>query len=213
MMLFIGIIVFAQDEDASDEPVNSEQKEKKTRYRGEVKTLSGDNYHSGGFGAVAFKATEYLDQTLVMIGIRGGWIINRSVALGFEGWGIIPTVKLEGVDPFSEVTVLGGYGGFFIEPIFFSNEIVHLTLPISAGAGWMGYEQIYSNFDYVGNFVSEDVFWYIEPGAALEINISRSFRMDLGVSKRFTQDLEIENTPSDAFDNWSYFLTLKFGGF
>ena len=162
---------------------------------------------------MAFKATEYLDQTLVMVGIRGGWIINRSVALGFEGWGIIPTVKLEGVDPFSEVMVLGGYGGFFIEPIFFSNEIVHLTLPISAGAGWMGYEQIYSNFDYTGNIVSEDVFWYIEPGAALEINISRTFRMDLVVSKRFTQDLEIENTPSDAFDNWSYFLTLKFGGF
>ena len=33
MMLFIGIIAFAQDEDVRDEPVNAEQKEKKTRYR------------------------------------------------------------------------------------------------------------------------------------------------------------------------------------
>ena len=47
----------------------------------------------------------------------------------------------------------------------------------------------------------------------LEFNISRSFRLDLGVSKRFTQDLDLINTDSDEFENLNYYITLKIGGF
>ena len=218
-ILFLGLflmsfIAFAQDESQNNEDGEEVKKEqKKRRNRGQIKTLSGDNYHSGGFGAIAFKTTSYIGQSMVMGGIRGGWIINRAVALGFEGWGIIPTTTLTDVYPLADVVVLGGYGGFFIEPIVLSNQIVHVTFPISGGAGWMGYQEKFSNFDYYGSVVSDDVYWYVEPGVALEINVARHFRMDLGASKRFTQDLNLLNTPSDAFDEWSYFLTLKFGGF
>ena len=222
-MIFFSVAVVAQDEKPEEEQDEREQVEEdedreepqkqEKRRRGEVKTLSGNNYHSGGFGAVSFKGTKFMNETLMMAGVRGGWIINRSVALGFEGWGFIPTVKLSDVYQFSDVVLLGGYGGFFIEPIFFSNEIVHVTLPVSGGAGWMGYNEDFYNYDYNNYLVDDDVFWYIEPGIALEVNVSRHFRMDFGASKRFTQDLELMNTPSDAFDEWSYFLTLKFGGF
>jgi len=223
--LCISFITYAQDEgDSIDvrslsqdrydaEEKKREEKEHRRRNRGEVKTISGDNYHSGGFGAVSFKSSTYLDQALIMGGIRGGWIINRVVAMGFEVWGIIPSATLTDVYPISDVTVLGGYGGFFIEPIIFSNQIVHLTFPVSGGAGWLGYQEKFSNFDYYGSVVADDVFWYVEPGVALEVNISRHFRMDFGASKRFTQDLTLPNTDSDAFDEWNYFLTLKFGGF
>ena len=195
-----------------DDRYESRKKEKKYR-KGDVKTLSGDRYHSGGFGAISFKGTQFMGETLMMGGIRGGWIINRAVALGFEGWGFIPTVNLSDVYPFNDVVLLGGYGGFFIEPIFFSNELIHVTFPVSGGAGWMGYNEDFYNYDSNNSLVDDDVFWYVEPGIALEVNVSRSFRMDFGASKRFTQDLELLNTPSDAFDEWSYFLTLKFGGF
>ena len=228
VLLFFSISAIAQDEKPEEEEENKtetvdergededryQKKEKEKKYRkGEVKTLSGKNYHSGGFGAISFKGTQFMGETLMMAGIRGGWIINRAVALGFEGWGFIPTVTLTDVYPLNDVVLLGGYGGFFIEPIFFSNEIVHVTFPVSGGAGWMGYNEDFYNYDYNNVLVDDDVFWYIEPGAALEVNVSRSFRMDFGVTYRFTQDLELINTPTDAFDDWSYFLTLKFGGF
>ena len=158
-----------------------------------------------------------MNETMIMVGVRGGWIINHVLAMGFEGWGIIPSVKLENVYQ-EDVIVLGGYGGFFLEPIIFSNQIVHVTFPVSGGAGWMGYNLDFTDPNSVGNFggsylIDEDVYWYVEPGVALEVNVSRHFRMDFGASKRFTQDLELINTPSDAFDEWSYFMTLKFGGF
>lgn len=204
---------FTEEQRYDQEEERRRKQEEKRRRKGEVKTISGDNYHSGGFGAVSFKGSTYLDQSVIMAGVRGGWIINRVVALGFEGWGIIPSATLPDVYPISDVIVLGGYGGFFIEPILFSNQIVHLTFPVSGGAGWLGYQEKFSNFDYYGSVISDDVFWYVEPGAAIEINVSRHFRMDFGASKRFTQDLKLLNTPSDAFDDWNYFLTLKFGGF
>lgn len=227
-MVFLGAPAMAQDEkpeegdDRDDkEQLDEEKKEKKKKpsRKGEVRTISGDNYHSSGFGAVSFKGTDYMGETMIMVGVRGGWIINHVLAMGFEGWGIVPSVKL--VDVYQQpddVIVLGGYGGFFLEPIVFSNQIVHLTFPVAGGAGWMGYNLDFLDPNNGGNFggsylVDDDVFWYVEPGVALEVNVSRHFRMDFGASKRFTQDLELINTPENAFDEWSYFMTLKFGGF
>ncbi|MDW3211385.1 MAG: hypothetical protein R8N23_16025 [Reichenbachiella sp.] len=198
------------------EPYQREEEPKKNK--NQIKTLTGKMHHSGGYGAVSFKTSNFKDKTLVMAGIRGAWIVNRTLAIGIDGYGIIPTTKYQNIDPddaTNEVRLQGGYGGLMLEPIFFSNEVVHITFPVSAGAGWLGYEDPDNEdfWDNRDNLVDEDVFWYIEPGANLEINIAHNFRLDLGVSKRFTQDLQLVNTLSDEFDEINYYLTLKIGGF
>ncbi|WP_420579966.1 hypothetical protein [Reichenbachiella sp.] len=194
------------------------KEEKPTKNKHQIKTLTGKMNHSGGYGAVSFKTFDFKSKTLVMAGIRGAWIVNRTLAIGIDAYGIIPTTKYQDIDPddgSKEVRLQGGYGGLMLEPIFFSNEVVHITFPVSGGAGWLGYEDpdqedFWNNKD---NLVDEDVFWYIEPGANLEVNIARNFRVDLGVSKRFTQDLQLVNTKSSEFDEINYYLTLKIGGF
>lgn len=189
----------------------------KKKRRQDIKTLSGSMSHSGGFGALSFRSTKFRGESLVLAGLRGGWIINRTLGIGIEGHGIIPTAKFTDIEPLREVNVLGGYGGMFLELIFFSNEVVHVTVPVSGGAGWLGYHRIDEDNTIPQpleeNEVDGDVFWYVEPGANLEFNISRNFRLDFGVSKRFTQDLELINTKSDAFDKLNYYITLKIGGF
>lgn len=195
----------------------STEPERPRRRRQDIKTLSGSMSHSGGFGALSFRSTEFRDESLVLAGLRGGWIINRTLGIGIEGHGIIPTAKFTDIDPLNEVNILGGYGGMFLELIFFSNEVVHVTFPVSGGAGWLGYHLVSEDntmpFPPSDKEVDGDVFWYIEPGGNLEFNISRNFRLDLGISKRFTQDLELINTESDAFDKLNYYITLKIGGF
>jgi len=184
--------------------------------RDDIRTLSGNMSHSGGFGALSIRSTSFRDEAMVLAGLRGGWIINRTLGIGLEAHGIIPTAKYANIDPDREVVALGGYGGMFLELIFFSNEVVHVTFPVSAGAGWMGYHIDFDedNLPTAENqLVDEDVFWYVEPGASIEINLSRSFRLALGTSKRFTQDLELFNTRNQAFDKLNYFVTLKVGGF
>ncbi|MEQ9404122.1 MAG: hypothetical protein RIM99_11075 [Cyclobacteriaceae bacterium] len=195
----------------------STEPERPRKRRQDIKTLSGTMSHSGGFGALSFRSTKFRDESLVLGGLRGGWIINRTLGIGVEGHGIIPTAKFMDVDPVDEVNVLGGYGGMFLELIFFSNEVVHVTFPVSGGAGWLGYHR--TSEDNTNPFpnnekeVDGDVFWYLEPGGNLEFNVSRNFRLDFGISKRFTQDLELINTEPDAFDNLNYYVTLKIGGF
>jgi len=182
-----------------------------------IQTLAGKNSHHGGFGAVSFRASEFNDKDIILVGLRGGWIINRALAIGFEGHGVIPTAEYENIDPENPLRSrsVGGYGGLFLEPIVFSNKVVHLTFPISSGAGWLGYivdwEQN-QNY-YYDDLIDDDVFWYVEPGAAIELNVARNFRINMGASYRFTKDLELISTSADAFDAWNYFLTLKFGSF
>ncbi len=193
---------------------NEEPRNRRRNKRRDIKTLSGSMSHSGGFGALSFRSTDFNDESLVMAGLRGGWIINRTLGIGIEGHGVIPTTKFENIteNPEEEVSLLGGYGGMFLELIFFSNEVVHVTFPTSAGAGWLGYH-LTSNNTIMDQEVDSDVFWYIEPGANLEFNISRNFRLATGLSKRFTQDFELQNTASDAFNKLNYYVTLKVGGF
>jgi len=182
----------------------------------DIQTLGGKNHHSGGFGAISFRSSEFNDQSAILTGFRGGWIINRAMAIGFEGYGIIPTAEYTNIDPDLAVDsrVVGGYGGMFLEPIILSNKVVHVTFPIAAGGGWLGYLVDWeNNYNYANDLIDEDVFWYVEPGAAVEMNVARNFRMNLGASYRFTQDLELMSTPSTGFDGWNYFLTLKFGRF
>ena len=193
----------------------------------DIKTLAGSMNHSGGFGAISFRYSDFRDKTIVMAGLRGGWIVNRTLGIGFEGHGIIPTAKYDDIDDSRDVVLVGGYGGMFIELILFSNQVIHVTFPVSGGAGWLGYTEHWENdftnppytaYDSTGllrrdPLIDDDTFWYVEPGANIEVNVSRNFRMCFGVSKRFTQDLALISSESSAFDKMNFFMTLKFGRF
>ncbi len=213
------IIYYQSDDDRSKSSYRSRSRDSRSRgSRNRIKTLSGSMNHSGGFGAISFKTSDFRDETIVMGGIRGGWIINRTLALGAEGYGIIPTAKYSDfTEPSDDVTLLGGYGGLFLELIFFSNEVIHVTFPLGGGAGWIGYDlndvdRFTSGSDDNG-FLDQDVFWYMEPGANVELNVARNFRLAFGISKRFTQDLELVETSSKEMENLNYYLTLKIGRF
>ena len=179
----------------------------------EIKTIARDG-HSGGFGAVSFKNSKFKEVNVVAMGLRGGWIINRSVAIGIEVYGLIPTAKYDGISAIGKSVLLGGYGGMYIEPIFFSNQIVHVTFPIAGGVGWLGYHEDWEqNTDGETDLIDDDVYWYIEPGVSLELNVSKHFRIATGMTKRFTQDLELIQTGVDEFEGMNYFITFKIGKF
>lgn len=214
-VFLISMAVNAQDYSYERDTVYEDVEVSKRRsHTDDIKTLSGGGYHSGGFGAISFKGSEYQDKILVMGGVRAGWIINRTLAIGFEGYGVIPTAEFDNIIPGRNAILIGGYGGMFLEPIIFSNQVVHVTFPLAGGAGWLGlhddWEENYNDHDEI---IDEDVFWYVEPGVALEVNISRHFRVNCGVSKRFTEDLKLMGSNANEFEKLNYFLTLKFGKF
>lgn len=224
--LFMSLPLVAQNEENSDDIVFVHHRKSRHWNNDDIKTLSQNHFHSGGFGAVSFRGSEFMDEAIVLVGFRGGWIINRSLAIGVEGHGLVPTAEFDEVQPDRNGVLLGGYGGMFLEPIFFSNEVVHVTFPISGGAGWLGFHDDWEEEDNnngtppnpgqtetLEEIIEDDVFWYVEPGIAVELNVARHFRIGMGVSKRFTQGLDLEFADAGDFENLNYFMTLKFGKF
>ncbi len=213
-----GQVEYSEQEDSQE--YSEKDSNKKERWKignsnsnpNEIKTLTG-NGHNGGFIGFTFKSTEFNQERIVTAGVRTGWIIGRTMGIGFEAHGIAPTLKLDNIIPNEKVILLGGYGGMFLEPIILSNQVIHLTFPIAAGGGWMGYHEDWENSYEFSQLIEEDIYWYVEPGAALEVNVSKNFRIGMGITQRFTQDLELSNTSSNAFDKRNYFLTLKIGAF
>jgi hypothetical protein len=192
------------------------QRDSVVRHRSdEIRTLANSTRHFGFYGALSFRNTRFNGEGLMMAGARLGFIANRSLGIGFEAHGVIPTTRYPDVLPGQQLVALGGYGGLNIEAILFSNKAIHLTFPVSAGGGWLGYFEDWNDDfpGYDGDLVVDDVFWYVEPGAHLEANISRSLRLYGGVSRRFVQDLHLPNTPEGAFEGMSYTFGIKIGRF
>lgn len=185
---------------------------------GGMQTLTGSINHSGGYGALFFKATSFKNKSMILLGGRGAWTINRVFGIGFEANGIVPVNSYNGIDPdgLNYAFPVGGYGGLLLEPVIMSNKLVHVVFPVSAGAGWLGYVSDWQNNNYnPGNsqLFDQDIFWYVEPGVSVEVNITRFFRVDAGITRRFVQNLELIHTGTAEFDGNHFSLALKFGRF
>lgn len=183
-------------------------------------TLAGKNAftHHGFFVAPVVNVSSYDGQTAIMPGLRAAWTINRSVSIGLAGYGLAPTISRSDIVSEFDVRPLAGYGGLFIEPIVASNQLIHVTFPVTLGAGWTGYVRDWADdndftFRNERSLIDDHIFWYVEPGVRAELNVASFFRLALGAGYRYTSDIELIKTPEDALRGMSYALELKFGIF
>jgi len=193
-----------------------ENEENTTKDTKEVQTLFGNNAHFGFFIAPVIKGSTVLDEPALFPGLRVGWTINRVVSLGIEGYGLAPTMTKNNLLPNEQLRPLMGYGGFFIEPVIGSKRLIHITTPIMVGAGWIGYVHDWNEprtDPRTDDLVDDVVVWVVEPGINAELNVASFFRVNLGLSYRFTQNVNLINTAERAFGGLNYSLTLKFGRF
>jgi hypothetical protein len=63
-----------------------------------------------------------------------------------------------------------------------------------------------------------EVFLLAEPGAEIELNLTRNFRLAFGASYKFTTPFDIDVNESStvsakSIEGWSFLITLKFGRF
>ena len=74
-------ILFSTEMELAQLQQHLASKEKKKR-RNDIKTLSRNSGHNGGFGALNFKYTDFSGSDILLAGFRGGWIINSSLGIG-----------------------------------------------------------------------------------------------------------------------------------
>lgn len=179
--------------------------------------LTGQLTH-GGFGGPVVKFTRLSDEFGVLVGGRGGWIINHCFIIGGGGYGLVNSIPgPDGIPLMVEPVLTMGYGGFEMEYLRHSGKLIHSTVQLLIGGGGVGYHELRDedwNFDNdVNGNPNWDSYFIIEPGIGLELNVTSFFRIDAGASYRFVSGVEKNGLTNGEIGGPSAVLTFKFGKF
>lgn len=221
LLIFAASITFAQEVTPKKEKKEKKEAKVKTSPNDEIKTIFGPGKISHG-GFIAFSgdySNNMLDRNALLLGARGGWIMDHWFSIGMGGYGLVTPISKDYFDNNNELRTEYfnmGYGGLYLELSPMAKFPVHFSFPILLGAGGCGYyEKIYNTTyeweDY--SLLDSDAFFIVEPGVQLEINVLKNLRLGFGANYRYVEDLDIENTAPDALNGMSYDFTIKLGKF
>jgi hypothetical protein len=173
-------------------------------------TLISGDIESGGFGGPMLKVTSLNGENALMIGGRGGWIINHAFVLGGGGYGLVTRVKAKVTDSTHQYMDMG-YGGMDIEYIASSDDLLHLSMGLLVGGGGVGYRNESDNS--FNNHRNMDSFFVLEPSVHANLNVTPFFRIAAGVSYRYVTGLTSSISTSADLSGPTALLTFKFGTF
>ena len=179
-------------------------------------TLFTGDMESGGFGAPVVKYTSIYGQNTLIVGGRGGWIINHSFVIGGGGYGVVTEVDApEGIFPMEEPLDLHfGYGGFELEYIFNPKALGHFSAYILIGGGSTNFAMDLGHYNENNQMIGNDDFVFVlEPEVNGELNITDWFHLNGGVSYRFVSGVDQAKLDDSDFSGVSGVLTFKFGSF
>jgi hypothetical protein len=169
-------------------------------------TLIGPGFESGGFGAPVIKMGDMYGRFSVLLGGRGGWVINRTLMIGGGGYGLVSSIWGDVYDQYDRPGQLRfGYGGLDMELMIRDTDMVHLTLQGLIGGGGVGWR-----FDPVHPMTWDAVF-VAEPGANLELNVLPFMRITAGATYRWVQDVQLLGLTNEDMSGWTGTLMFKFG--
>lgn len=188
------------------------------REKQEYKTLFGGKQYKadGYYGALMINYGQVKNEDIILVGARGGWIIDQAFTIGLAGYGLTNDIDLYDVYDNEVVNLAGGYGGLLLEPILLPNYPVHIAFPVIIGAGGVAYidnQWRYHDDNWEPNVYDSDAFFVLEPGIELEFNLTHFLRLGLAATYRYTTDLELYNTDPEVLDGFNFGMSFKFGKF
>ncbi len=184
----------------------------------EEQTLLHGEIENGGFGGLVVKCTEIRDEFGVLVGFRGGWIINHSLVIGGAGYGLasqnydIDPTEIGGL-PGRDYCLELGYGGMELGFVHNSHKLVHVAVQTLIGAGGVCYVEDDWHSDSGDDCLDGDAFFIVEPGIDFLLNVARPFRIGIGASYRFVKDVDLPALENSDIAGFSMGITFKFGRF
>jgi hypothetical protein len=183
----------------------------------DIKTLLGKDKPGGKYGAISLGYSGIDSRQTLVFGQKMTWLPVRMVGIGM---GINEFISEYRHDDISgrDIYVMGGFGGMYIEPIVLPRLPIHASFPVLLGFG--GMSQMYSDDAFlISNMFDElQTFLIFEPGAEVELNLTKTMRLAAGITYRFTTPFEISSSESYAVDieslrSLTFKLVFKFGRF
>lgn len=188
----------------------------------EVETIFSRQKSNGGYGAFSIGYSQIDGRDALVTGARGAFIFDHSFAIGIGGYGFVNNLDYDHHNynnTEDRFMLAGGYGGVFFEPILGGTKAVHLSFPILVGMGGAalvendGWDYWYNDRNDHWHEYDHDLFFVLEPAVELEFNVVRFFRASAYASYRFTSDIELFETDTDALKGFNFGMTFKFGKF
>ncbi len=175
----------------------------------QAETLVSGSIENGGFGGPVVKFTEIDGEFGLIVGGRGGWIMNHTFVIGGGVYGLVNQIDSDFIFDGELIPLMMGYGGFEMEYIYSPNSLVHLSVYLLLGGGGLTYKE----YDDWHSPKVTDSFWIAEPALNVELNISSFFRISAGVGYRFVSDVNLGDITDSDIAGVSGMLTFKFGKF
>lgn len=198
LALFSGLSSYAQDR-SNERP----------------KTLMQNNGVNGGFVSLSSQAFEINHQVGYGLGGEVAAVFGRKFNLGFSAYGLItdvetPTIGINGQDFYYEMA----YGGLFIEPMIKSKWPIHLTFPVTLGAGGVTavQDRFYEPYWDTPSAYDYDLFLIVQGGVNLELNIFSFMRLAGGLNYRNSSPFYFDDQKLDL-DGFGANISLKLGWF
>jgi hypothetical protein len=204
LLLYVSIYSFSQV---------LEDKSSEKRKDDEIRTLIEKSDDIGGYGGLSVLYSQIDAKDAFVFGARGGLIMGHIFALGIAGTGFLNDSHLDNILD-RNVSLAGGYGGMFFEPIIFPRFPVHISVPVLIGIGGVAYTSVEIG-EWENDYFVEDseTFLVAEPGIEMEMNITKFFRFSMGAYYRYTSEIELMNTDKDVLNGFSFGVNFKFGKF
>jgi hypothetical protein len=167
-----------------------------------------DEYDNGGFGGALLQMTTILDHSAVLVGGRGGWIIDHRFILGGAGYGLASEIETDTRIDGREVSLQMAYGGLWLEYVLRPRKIIHFSVHALFGNGIAGL-----TFADTEKEIDHDHFFVIEPGLTMTLNVARFLRIGTGVCYRHVSGLDLAplHNKDLAAPGWQIFI--NFGKF
>ncbi len=190
----------------------------------ERKTLLSNKPLTGGAISFTGKGGEISSQESLWLGGEVFTVFKHNLHIGLAGYGLVNSINSINTDENDkQLYYQSGYGGLFLEPAILENIILNISFPVLLGAGGIAESRFkgvideledFDNFDIEGNdFYNSDLFWVVEPGVAVNLNVSRWMKITAGMSYRYTHGLELPQTSSNLLNGINGNVGLKLGWF
>lgn len=172
-------------------------------------TLINGSIENGGFGGPVLKIGSFNGEAAILVGGRGGWIVNHSFIIGGGGYGLANDVKAKVAGPYGERFLNFGYGGVELEYISEPNRLINFSVQTLIGGGGLGWR------DENGGMRNSDSdsFFIVEPGVNVTVNVTTYFRFSGGISYRFISGVQSPASSNPDLSGPSGVVTFRFGKF
>jgi hypothetical protein len=189
LLLIVGLFpAFAQEETLIDGPIEN-----------------------GGFGGPVLKIGSFNGETGLLVGGRGGWIINHSFIVGGGGYGLANNVNAKTLGPYGERYLNFGYGGLELEYVAHPLRLVNFSVQTLIGAGALSWRD--EDVRVAMRDSNSDTFFIIEPTLHVTLNVTKYFRISGGMGYRFISGLTSMASTNADLSGPSGVLTFRFGKF